>query len=170
MKSEPRNQEGSSYPGLNVNEDFAFAAREWKIQRAGWFFFGLLTLAGILGLFGRGFLSSASVSDGPLHLQYERFERFQRPTDIRVRISGNPGPTISVLIDRAYLDAIRIERIMPQPEKAEANARGLVYQFLTNGEPITITFHLELEQFGRVKAQIGLVDGPILSFNHFVYP
>lgn len=170
MASKSRVRNGSSDAGLPVKEDFAFAKKEWKIQRIGWLLLGLIALAAVLGLFGGGVWSSASLADHGLHLQYERFERLQRPTRIQLRLSGRSGEAITIFLDRAYLNAIRIERIIPQPEKVQASARGLFYQFSVKDDPISVTFHFEIEQAGRVAGQIGLVDGPMLSFNQFVYP
>jgi hypothetical protein len=170
MKTEQPSQKGSIHPGSEIKEDAVFQVWEWRVQRVGWVLLALIALAAALGLFGHGVLSSASLGNGGLHLRYERFERVQRPTTIRLRISPTMGQTASIFIARSYLDAIRIERIMPQPEKTEASARGLIYHFPVKGGPITITFHLEIEQFGVVSGEIGLIDGPTISFNQFVYP
>jgi hypothetical protein len=169
-ETEQRTQKGLIDPDLQIKEDPVFQAREWKVQRAGWVLLGLITIAASLGLFGRGLLSSASVADGGLRLRYERWERFQRPTMIQLAISAKPGRTTSVFIERLYLDAIRIESIMPQPEKVDANSRGLIYHFSAEEDPITVTIHLEMEQFGVVSGQIGLVGGPTISLKQFVYP
>jgi hypothetical protein len=103
-------------------------------------------------------------------LTYERLERYQRPTSIRFKIAPQSGKTDGLFVNRAYVEAIRIERITPAPEKVEANARGLIYHFAAGTYPITVTFHLELEQLGMVAGQIGLVGGPMISFTQFVYP
>jgi hypothetical protein len=169
MVVEPRTEKDLIEAGIQINENPGFQALEWRIQRAGWVVLGLATIAASLGLFGRGFLSSASVANNGLRLRYERWERFQRPTMIQLQISSNAGAK-SVFIDRRYLDAIRIEGIMPQPEKVEANSRGVIYHFAGEGEPITVTIHLEMEQFGVVSGQINLLGGPTISFNQFVYP
>jgi hypothetical protein len=75
-----------------------------------------------------------------------------------------------VVIERHYVDAARIERITPPPERAEATTRGITYYFSIMEDPVIITFHLELEQFGLVAGRIGLSDGPLLSFKQLVYP
>jgi hypothetical protein len=131
---------------------------------------GFVMLAALLGLFGRGPLSDAAVSENGLHLAYQRLERYQRPTSIQLRINTQAGKAAGVFIEGAYLDAIRIERVMPQPEKVEANARGSIYHFAAGSDPITVTFHIELEQFGFIPGQIGLAGGPTISFRQFVYP
>jgi hypothetical protein len=79
MKGEANNLETSSHTGLQIQEDFALQAREWKVQRTAWLLFGVVVLAGVLGIFGRGLLSGASVTDGDLDVRYQRFERLQHP-------------------------------------------------------------------------------------------
>jgi hypothetical protein len=115
-------------------------------------------------------LSGASVTDGDLHVRYQRFERLQRPTMIQFQIGPNAEKTTRVFIDRAYLDAVRIESITPQPEKVAANPGGSIYDFAAAGAPIVVTIYLEMEQFGVVKGQIGRAGGSTLSFTQLVYP
>jgi hypothetical protein len=170
MKGEANNLETSSHTGLQIQEDFALQAREWKVQRTAWLLFGVVVLAGVLGIFGRGLLSGASVTDGDLHVRYERFERLQRPTKIQFQIGANAEETTRVFIDRAYLDAVRIESITPQPEKVVANPGGSIYDFAAAGAPMVVTIYLEMEQFGVVKGQIGRAGGSTLSFKQLVYP
>lgn len=160
----------STHARLEIEEDIGFQQREWKVQRASWLFFFLVTLAAVLGLFGRGLLSEAAVGDDRLSMRYQRFERVQRPTTIRLRISSKAGKTAGVVIERHYVDAARIERITPEPAKAEASTHGITYYFPIMDDPVIVTFHLELERFGLVPGGIGLSDGPLLSFKQFVYP
>jgi hypothetical protein len=61
---------------LQIDEDLAFQRREWKIQRVGWGAMALVIIAALLGVFGTGPLSNATLEREGLRLEYERFCRF----------------------------------------------------------------------------------------------
>jgi hypothetical protein len=46
---------------FQIDEDLNFQRREWKIQRAGWVTMALVIIAALLGVFGAGPLSSATI-------------------------------------------------------------------------------------------------------------
>jgi hypothetical protein len=74
---------------LELNQDLRFQRRMWAVQRIGWAVMALVVLAGLLGLFGPGPLSSATAGkeEGPLLVEgYERFVRFRIPTTLQVRL------------------------------------------------------------------------------------
>lgn len=76
------------------------------MQRIGWVFMGLLSLAGLLGLLGPELLSWAQVGkpeDG-LWLKYERFERFQSSAQLRVHFKPESGTAgqVRIWIDRDF--------------------------------------------------------------------
>jgi len=170
MKAEQRGVRRPTHAGLQVQEDLAFNRREWIIQRAGWFLLALLIVAAACGLLGKGFLSNASSIEGPLKLDYERFERVQRPTKIRLTLSVHSGERARILIGQDYLDAVRIERVVPEPESVQADARGLIYQFHASGEPTVVTWHFQPERFGVLAGTMSVPNGPVVSWTQLVYP
>jgi hypothetical protein len=90
--------------GLQITEDLDFQHRIWKLQRIGWAVMVLLILAAVLGLFGRGILSRAVVTDaqGQLSVEYSRFARFQAPVELVVRIQHAADEAPSFWISREY--------------------------------------------------------------------
>ena len=93
------NEQGGN-PELEFEQDLSFQRREWSIQRAGWLVMATIVIAGLIGLFGAGPLSSANAEAGPLQLQYSRFERRHAPSELdrvakpsRVRLTRGQRPT-----------------------------------------------------------------------------
>jgi hypothetical protein len=80
---------------LEIAEDYEFQKRLWIVQRVGWVVMGLLSLAGLLGLLGAGLFSQtkAGQPSDPLWLEYERFERFQSPVQLKVHVRGDSHKT-----------------------------------------------------------------------------
>jgi hypothetical protein len=153
---------------LQIDEDLTFQRREWKIQRVGWGAMALVIIAALLGVFGTGPLSNATLEREGLRLEYERFCRLQRSTQLRFTIGGT-GDSVLLLIGAEYLDAVIIDRITPEPSKAEAVSDGVVFQFVLQG-PAAVTFHLTPRKFGLVSGKARLGQAAPIPFTQFIYP
>lgn len=94
---------------LQIEEDLKFQQCEWKVQFAGWIAMGVLIILASLGLFGTGPSSSSTAQGDDLNLNYERFARLEQPTDLRFQLGGETKEPARLFIERAYLDAVKIE-------------------------------------------------------------
>jgi hypothetical protein len=159
---------------IEIDQDIEFAHQEWGIQRIFWVIFGLILLAGFIGLLGAGPLSHAQASAGPLNVEYERFLRKLAPTVFHFRIDSGAAvdQRIGIWLDQAVVDKIDIEQITPDSVDAEAGAGRVVYYFaIAESDPFAeITFDLEPSEPGVLHSRVGLVDGPQVEFDQFVYP
>ena len=158
---------------LELTEDLEFEQREWKVQRAAWFIMALLVTVGLLGLFGAGPLSSRTITsnDGALKLEYDRFERWQAPSTLRVSLRPTGLPTARLWISRDFQEAVKVESIVPPPRSVEERSDGMVYTFgAPAGEYLTIVFHLQTQKMGSRAIQLRANDGPALQAAHWVYP
>lgn len=161
---------------LDLREDLEAQRRHWIAERIGWTIMAGVIVAAVFGLFGSGILSEASVGspDGSLRLEYSRFTRYRSSTTVRIHVGSNTakGGDVGVSVNRAYIEAVQVQEIIPTPEKAELPAGRLAYLFriMDAGRPTVITFRLVPVQVGMLSAQIGLEHGPLLHFEQFVYP
>lgn len=162
---------------LEIDHDMKFHQRSWRLQRVAWVIMALLLLAALLGLFGSGPLSRATLVDesGTISLNYERFARREAPTALRVHLAANAvdDDEIRLWISRDYIDEVEIERITPQPSATEVGVDRLIYTFqaVESGQPVTIILHLKAAHTGSLPGQLGLSERKsFLSFKHFVYP
>ena len=73
--------------GIDLADDISLQEKTWRVQRVGWAVMALLVAAGLAGVFARGPLSRAEAQGQGLRLEYERFERYQAPSEIRVRLA-----------------------------------------------------------------------------------
>jgi hypothetical protein len=153
---------------FQIDDDLNFQRREWKVQRAGWIAMTLVIIAALFGVFGAGPLSSATIERAGLRLEYERFGRLQRSSQLRFTISGTDDP-VPLLIGGDYLDRVMIERITPEPGKAEARSDGVVFQFVLQG-PAVVTFHLMPKKFGLASGKARLGQAAPITFTQFIYP
>jgi hypothetical protein len=153
---------------LQIDEDLNFQRREWKIQRGGWVAMALVIIAALLGVFGTGPLSSATIEGEGLRLEHERFCRLERGTDLRFTLAGTGDPAL-LLIGGEYLDRVMIERITPEPVKVEGVSAGVVFQFVLQG-PASVTFHLKPKKFGLAPGKARLGQAAPITFTQFIYP
>jgi hypothetical protein len=158
---------------LEVAQDMQFQEKEWVVERWGWIIGFVLILAALAGLFGEGPLARASAAAGPLEVRYERFVRFDAPTELLLQAQSGSEANVTVWFDRDYLQNVQVERIVPEPDLAYIDQNRIYYQFQTANpeETVQITFHLMASHFGLMRAQIGqdTVELP-LEIQQVVYP
>ena len=158
---------------LQIDRDLAYQRRQWIAERIGWSMMLLLVIAAAAGVFGEGMLSSASVSDrGELTVEYERFVRYLTPTTLKIHLPVRfEDKDVQIRINRDFLQAAKIESIVPSPATVVIGDNWLGYNFTVHGPgPVLIQFDLTHETAGRLSATISASDSAPLSFHQFVYP
>lgn len=161
---------------LEIDQDMDFQRRAWLVQRIGWVVMALIVLAALLGLFGTGPFShtTAGAIDGPLRLEYSRFSRYKSPSMLRIHFA--PGLVrenqVRLWFSQPYLEALEIEHITPEPSAVEISGDRLIYTFEVAdvGQSNVVTYYAQSDKIGSVMGQIGVVDGPALTFNQLFYP
>jgi hypothetical protein len=157
-----------------IDEDLEFERRQWVVQRVSWVICSLILVAGFIGLLGSGPLSHVGTSAGPLTLEYERFVRNLSPTVFRLRVDSGVAvdQQIGVWLDQDLVDKFDITQIIPEPIDAEAGADRVVYYFgVTESDPLSeITFDVQPSEPGLSRSRLGIVNGPEIEFDQFIYP
>lgn len=163
-------------PGLEIDQDLGFQEHEWRLQRVIWMLLLAIVVLALFGLFGTGPLSSmtAGSEDEGITLDYERFVRHDGRASLVVDVSPDQVSEgqVELWLDEAYLGDIQIETISPQPNEVRSDGDRQVYVFLAEDPtaPITITFSYRPDTIGRLSGDMGIVDGPTLSFDQLSYP
>lgn len=167
---------GNTYKDLQVGQDLSFQEREWRIQRAAWILLAAIVVLALLGLFGTGPLSSttAGSTDEGLKIAYERFVRHDGQTSVDIDVSPDQiaNGQVEIWVSSSYLDSVDIERISPQPDQVRNEGDRLVYIFpaASTNDPISVTFSMRPDALWRLSGDIGITDGPSLSFDQVSYP
>lgn len=162
--------------GLQLDQDPRFQRRSWYVERMGWTIMALAVIAALAGLFGTGPLSGArSASErGDLAVEYQRFARAKAPVMLRLEFSEQVARRgqVRLWIARGYLEAMKVEHILPEPEKVEVAGERLVYVFAVSaaGDPGSVSFRLKPDGFGMVRGSAGVEGGGEVRFRHLVYP
>ena len=158
---------------LELSEDFTFEQREWKVQRLGWLIMALTVALALLGLFGLGPLSSRTLisSDGVLRLEYDRFARHHSSSTLRLQFAPTGQTKARLWISRQFMENMKLESIVPAPERVEMRDGGQLYTFaVPRGESTTAIFYLQTEKMGANPLQLRLNEGSMLQAPYWVYP
>lgn len=151
---------------LELDQDLGFQQREWAIQRIGWGAMMLVIVGALLGLFGTGPLSAATVGDaaGPLAVEYQRFVRHDGRTTVTIQVGGGQAHDgqAEVWLAADYLDGVEVQHISPEPREVRADGDRQVYVFAVDdaAQPLEVSFSLQPRRIGRLSGEVGLPDGP----------
>ncbi|WP_435011262.1 hypothetical protein P12x_002569 [Tundrisphaera lichenicola] len=160
--------------GLELDEDIPFQEKTWAWQRVAWSIMAAILLLGLIGLFGDGPISKASVGDGggSLRVEYRRFARRQAETILEFIVPPGPGKEVRIWVDREYADRADIRRVEPDPARVEVGSDGITYVMpvVRSDRPVRIQLHAYPEDPGPLRGQVRAGDGPKLGFTHFIYP
>lgn len=163
---------GTSSDRLQLNEDLAFQHREWRFQRAGWWALTVFVAAALLGLFGGGPLSrtSAIATDGSLRVDYERFVRAGTVSRVVIHAPAATGGTLQLHLDRVYVDALRIDHIVPEPSSIDVGPARVVLRFTSSSaEPFTVTLDAEPLHAGRHATAVAVDGHAAVTIRQFAY-
>lgn len=161
---------------LDIHQDLAFQHRSWTVQRLGWIIMTLAVIAGLLGLFGQGPLSSTTTDESslPFRFEYDRLARSQSSQIARLHLQ--PGASsngrFSLWLSNEYVARVRIGRMTPEPVGARLSPGGLTYDFLVDASDHggQIVLHFEVPKPGLLSGRIGLAPSPSIAFSQWIYP
>lgn len=117
---------------FQIEEDPQFEVRLWRLQRYCWGVMVAVLVAALLGLLGGGgplAHATARLDDGSLRLEYERFARREAATTLTfsLPVPRDPPGTVSIRLNRSFVEAAQLERVEPEPVRVVAGAGEIVY-------------------------------------------
>jgi hypothetical protein len=157
---------------LEIEEDMPGQRRQWIAERCGWIAMGLVLVAAMAGLLGRGAISSATVQSagGAVTVHYERLARLHAPATLRV-VAAPPAEELSLALPRAYLASVQIEHIVPEPATTRLEGEDLVYVFpVASRSAVEVVFRFKMDALGPLEGSVRVDGHPPLGFSQFVYP
>ena len=163
----------NSFKGLELNEDFQFQLKTWRVQRFGWIIMAFTVIAGTAGAFGSGVLSKSQILKEDIIIEYDRLSRYETTAKITFYTQPAIGDSVvKIWISRDYIDEMQVEQITPEPESNQVTADRIIYSFLLSkrSERVKISCHLKTAKIGFLKARTGIEGGDEVVFTQFVYP
>jgi hypothetical protein len=161
---------------LEVPKDIRFQRIEWRVQRVGWAFMGVLVAAAVAGAFGSGPLSHARLdsADGNMTVEYQRLARQKSPTELRITVNrgAERGQPLELTFNQAYIEGQEIQSITPEPSGAQAGGGRITFRFQVSAprEPATVVFLLAPQRPWRYRGEIHGPQGGSAVLTQWVYP
>jgi hypothetical protein len=148
---------------------------DWTVQRVGWLCMALILSAALLGYCGRGPLTKQhrTADDGSLSVQYYSVERYESPTELRIRLPKQSGAAKvrSLRLSKSFCDAVTIETWSPPVDQGRTEDGEVVYDFVASAsEDLLIVCRYKYEQFGWYPFQLAVADGKPVSIRQLVLP
>ncbi|MCY7379267.1 MAG: hypothetical protein LH467_08045 [Gemmatimonadaceae bacterium] len=160
---------------LDLDQDAGAVRRAWRFERVGWVMIALAIAGGLAGAFGDGPLSSATVvsADGRVGVNFERVVRYKAPSTLEVRLApdGTGDTTVLVSLDTAYLRAVEVMRVTPEPVRVRAWFDRVEYQLLRPDptHSVMISFAIQAGAPGRHRVRLETTSGS-MEFDQLVLP
>jgi hypothetical protein len=156
-------------------ETMAFHRWQFFAERVGWCAMFAVLVFGLLGGFGRGWLSSATAASDneSLQVEYERFGRQHASCALRLRAAPSlPGDVLRLHFNREFIENVRAETFSPQFDSSETDAEGVTFGFKLDGGggDRLIELRYQPEQPGPLPCRIKVNDADEIELNQFVYP
>lgn len=160
--------------GIEVDQDLDFQRKDWRFERIGWAAMFLVVVAAILGLLGRGPLSSASASadDGSLRIEYQRFERHGSQSELTVflRRAASTDTSVQLWIGGEFLRSVQLQQIVPEPERQISLGDRTVYEVALRSDTGRVSFLVMPQRIGAHTLELGVPGRATLRRPQFVYP
>ncbi|HZW40508.1 MAG TPA: hypothetical protein VFF33_14510 [Ignavibacteriaceae bacterium] len=149
---------------LQIEHNFAQQKREWRFERIGWVIMSIILLAALLGFLGEGLLSHKSTGDSftKMQIEYYNIERLETPMTISIYLNNieSTGKMVKLSVSRDYLSRMRVNSILPEPDKTEID--GMFYNYIFNSPKektnSLIQFELEPDRIGIANGVFKLND------------
>jgi hypothetical protein len=160
---------------IELEHDDRALRADWRAQHIGWMVFTLIIIAALLGAFGNGPLSSATLTDenAGLSIRYERIARWDSSLLMRVTLlpENTSAQTAVMWINNAYLEGMPVQWMNPPPLRSTSREDRTMYEFPTGpGESGTITFEFRAERTGKHTLRLGRDDSDGVAIRQFVLP
>jgi hypothetical protein len=157
---------------LEIDEDFAFQKRSWRVQRIGQFLVALFVLAGLAGLLGGGGFARTTARSGGTEVEYPRFLRAHMPVEFRIAISSTSADEpLFIGLDAAFFESFQVEKISPEPRLESLGGGRVGYEFARFDAGLTpIVLRAKAKRIGATAAYITVGNTVPTKLETFVFP
>lgn len=165
-----------SVPKINdevaVGEDLDFQRRWWKFESAMWWIISAVLCLNFAGVFGRGLLAHAEISNQSMDVKYERVERTGTPAILKVQFKGaaQADGRVRLHVSESIVEELGAQRVIPSPLESAIGDGGLTYTFPAEEAPGAVEFALQPPRPGIYRFTISTAGAPALSARVVVMP
>lgn len=165
-----------SVPKINdevaVGEDLEFQRKWWKFETVMWWSIAFLLLLNFAGVFGRGPVAHAKLSNEAMLVKYDRVERTGTPSMLEVQFQPfvmGKG-TAKLFVSQSLVDELGTTRVIPSASDTAIGHGGLTYTFSASEAPGSIRFALQPSKPGIFHFTLQVPGTPALTAKIVVMP
>lgn len=118
---------------LSLGYDRDFERQWWRIEVGLWSFLTAVLFLGLTGLLGRGPMAHKMISstDGALTVDFQRIARYKTPDAMTIRLDPKlyRNGQAYLWLNRAIVERMGLQRIVPQPALSIPGNDGIGYLF-----------------------------------------
>ena len=157
-----------------VVEHITLLRVSWMIEIAGYFFLFSIVILALSGVFSSGVLSEReAISDGGLlKVNYERFARNGKQTQIKIQVKSESNQPVTISLSSELMDYYLMENIQPQSVQVTHMGRKLLFT-LPKGlqqQWYTFTFILRSKEWGGLHTTVNGPEGNQIVIKQWIYP
>ena len=155
-----------------IEECMAFQRKSWIVERIGWAAMAFVVVLALLGIFSDGPLSHATAqsANGNLRVAYQRFQRNDAATELRIVAPSGGSESVLIVLDRAFADSFTIEHLTPLPAASAGSAERLeLIYHAPGGVPVEVALTVRPRTIGLLRGRILSGDAQV-EFTQLIYP
>lgn len=152
---------------LDLNEDIRLHQKGWMVQPIGKVLILSFMIAGLLGMFGDGWLSQQNILQGRTQLQYERYFRQDAEMKMQVSQAGVTGRS-AISFPLAYINQLQVTQVIPEPEQTFIRDGQMWYVFQAE-QNLVVTFLIRPKTRGGLPGSV-YVNEENIPVHHFIFP
>ena len=167
---------GDSVPKINeevaVGEDLEFQRKWWKFEGVMWWVISVVLVLNFAGVFGRGPVAHADLSNDSMLVKYERVERTGTPSILEVRFKPQTFQDghVTLRVSQSVVDELGAQRVIPSPADTAVGKDGLTYTFSADKTPGYVQFALQPARPGVFHFTVQVPGSPAISARVVVMP
>ena len=151
---------------LEIDEHLHLQEKGWVIQKFGWAIMVAVMIAGGLGLFGEGVLSTQTIASGPVKVNYEKYYRYE--TEMKILLESSQHIS-SISFPQKYLKDFKLVRFVPEPENNYGQNNDVQFNFL-EGQNQVVSVYLVPKSYGAIGGIMKVNGANTINLHHFIFP
>lgn len=153
----------------SINDYFKYQKKEWVIKRIFWALMAIFLLYGLLGGLGdsEGILTNKKIELSNCIIEYQKYTRVEKKFDLKIQLKKSDQEFCIISINDDYINKVRIEQIIPEPEEVEIKNSRIYYKIKAEGGGI-ISFFNMAKRKGKQNLELE-VNGHKTKIEHFIF-
>jgi hypothetical protein len=152
---------------LDLEEKDELHRKGWQVQPFGKALLLAMMVAGLLGVFGQGWLSKKTAAQANARISYEQFGRYDGKLKMEVSMTGVTGKS-AVSFPLSYITHFEIEQVVPQPERTFIR-EGQMWFVFEASQNLQASYYLRPHKTGSIRGTI-YVNEQNIPIHHYIYP